>query len=216
MYQSYGSASYSLTAIPVPPVLNTPTLITHASVARAVFPTTVSDAATLSGATSLASAPITTSVYRGSDGTACVPGNLVGTPETAAPATDGNGSYSATFSSLAAGSYEFQGSYPGDPGPSGNSSATSVCGSDPLVVSGPVVVAPLPVPVAPVVAPPVVPDTGAHLSPLGLALVAVAPLLLLLLVAQLTAEAAHRRQRTSAGRALPAPAAADGLEDEKA
>jgi hypothetical protein len=92
----------------------------------------VIDTATLSGATSGATGAITISAYSGSNVDACVARNLVGSSETASPTTDGNGSYTASFSGLAVGSYEFQASYAGD---GNNSPATSGCGSEPLSVS---------------------------------------------------------------------------------
>jgi hypothetical protein len=92
----------------------------------------VIDTATLSGATSGATGAITISAYSGSNVDACVARNLVGSSETASPTTDGNGSYTASFSGLAVGSFEFQASYAGD---GNNSPATSGCGSEPLSVS---------------------------------------------------------------------------------
>jgi hypothetical protein len=91
----------------------------------------VTDTATLSGSTTGATGAITISVYSGSDSTACVAGNFV-TSKTTSPATSGDGSnYSATFSGLAAGSYEFQASYAGD---AKNKPASSLCGTEPLTV----------------------------------------------------------------------------------
>jgi hypothetical protein len=54
--------------------------------------------------------------------------------ETVSPTTDGNGSYTATFGPVAAGShqfYEFQASYAGD---GNNLPAESICGTEPLSV----------------------------------------------------------------------------------
>ena len=106
-----------------------PTLTTKLSQNSILNTGSVTDTATLADATSDASGAITISVYSGSDGTACT-----GTPvasKTATPATDGNGDYSASFSGLPAGSYEFQASIAAD---AKNLSAVSVCGSEPLTV----------------------------------------------------------------------------------
>ncbi|MGA7173251.1 MAG: Ig-like domain repeat protein, partial [Candidatus Dormiibacterota bacterium] len=110
-----------------------PALTTKLSSATAAVSGSVTDTATLSGATSTASGAITISLFSGSTASACV-----GTPistETASPTTDGNGDYTATFSSLAAGSYELQASYAGD---TNNLAEVSACGTEPLTVSSPV------------------------------------------------------------------------------
>jgi uncharacterized repeat protein (TIGR01451 family) len=107
-----------------------PTLTTKLSADSILNTDSVTDTATVAGATSDASGAITISVYSGSDANACVPGNLV-TSKTASPATNGNGDYSASFSNLAAGSYEFQASIAKD---AKNLSAVSACGTEPLTV----------------------------------------------------------------------------------
>jgi hypothetical protein len=92
----------------------------------------VTDAATLTGASSGAGGTITISAYSGSSSSVCT-----GTPivtETASPSTDGDGTYSATFTSLGAGDYEFRASYAGD---SNNAAAQSTCGTEPLTVKSP-------------------------------------------------------------------------------
>jgi hypothetical protein len=92
------------------------------------------DTATLSGASASANGSITISLYSGATAAACT-----GTPVktlTASPSpTDGPGAYTATFTSLAAGSYELQATFAGDPD---DTSATSTCGTELLTVSGPV------------------------------------------------------------------------------
>ena len=108
-----------------------PTLSTQLSTSSAVSPATVTDTATLSGANAGATGAITISAYSGSNVDACVAENLISS-ETASPTTDGNGPYTAIFSSLAAGSYEFQASYAGD---ASNSPAKSECDTEPLTVS---------------------------------------------------------------------------------
>jgi hypothetical protein len=111
-------------------VKNQPTLTTLLSSSSILNTASVTDTATLSGATSDAAGAITITVYSGNDATACVAGNLV-TSQTATPATNGNGDYTATFSGLAAGSYEFQATIAAD---AKNKSASSACGSEPLTV----------------------------------------------------------------------------------
>jgi uncharacterized repeat protein (TIGR01451 family) len=112
-------------------VTNQPTLTTQLSADSILTTGSVTDTATLAGATSDASGAITIGVYAGSGSSACVAGNLVAS-KTASPATTGNGDYSASFSGLAAGSYEFQASYVGD---AKNLSAVSACGTEPLTVT---------------------------------------------------------------------------------
>jgi hypothetical protein len=109
----------------------TPTLSTKLSASSAVSPATVTDTATLSGANEGATGAITISAYSGNNVDACIAGDLVSS-QTASPATDGNGSYTATFSGLTVGSYEFQATYAGD---GSNSPAKSECGNEPLTVS---------------------------------------------------------------------------------
>jgi uncharacterized repeat protein (TIGR01451 family) len=110
-------------------VKNQPTLTTQLSADSILNTDSVTDTATLAGATDDASGAITISVYSGSDASAC-DGTAVAS-ETASPATDGNGDYTATFDSLAAGSYEFQASIAAD---ANNESAVSECGTEPLTV----------------------------------------------------------------------------------
>lgn len=107
-----------------------PSIITQLSSSSAISPATVTDTATLGGASHGATGAITVRAYRGNSSTACATTNLVGTVA-ATPVTDGNGSYKATFTGLTVGDYEFQATYSGDPA---NSSAQSACGSEPLTV----------------------------------------------------------------------------------
>ena len=107
-----------------------PSIITQLSAGSAISPATVTDTATLGGASHGATGAITIRAYSGNTSAACTATNLVGT-ETAAPVTDGNGSYKATFTGLTAGDYEFQATYAGD---TANTSAQSACGSEPLTV----------------------------------------------------------------------------------
>jgi hypothetical protein len=109
---------------------NSPSLTTSLSATSINTGDSVTDTATLSGATSGDTQPITISVYSGSGSGACVAANLV-TSATATPATSGNGQYSATFSTLTAGSYEFQASITAD---GDNNAASSLCGTEPLTV----------------------------------------------------------------------------------
>jgi uncharacterized repeat protein (TIGR01451 family) len=110
-------------------VKNQPSLTTKLSKDSILNTDPVTDTATLAGATDDASGTITISVYSGSDASAC-DGTAVAS-ETASPATDGNGDYTATFDNLAAGSYEFQASIAAD---AKNKSAVSECGTEPLTV----------------------------------------------------------------------------------
>ncbi|MGB6770451.1 MAG: hypothetical protein WBF51_00385 [Candidatus Dormiibacterota bacterium] len=103
-----------------------PTITTQLSSGSATAGGSVTDTATLSGASPSATGAITISMYSGSTCSALV------TSQTATPATAGNGTYSATFSSLTAGSYEFQASFAAD---SNDSAAMSSCGSEPLTVT---------------------------------------------------------------------------------
>jgi hypothetical protein len=107
-----------------------PTLTTKLSADSILNTGSVTDTATLAGATATDAQPITISVYSGSTSGACVPLNLV-TSATATPVTLGNGDYTATFSNLAAGSYELQASITSD---ANNLAASSVCGTEPLTV----------------------------------------------------------------------------------
>lgn len=91
---------------------------------------TVTDTATLSGATSDATGSITINVFQGTGSAVCDDESPYATA-LAVPATDGDGGYSATFGPLPVGSYEFQARYAGD---GNNSPATSPCGSEPLRV----------------------------------------------------------------------------------
>jgi hypothetical protein len=91
------------------------------------------DTATLSDVSSTADGAITISLYSGATAAACT-----GTPKmlTAAPSpTDGPGAYTATFTSLAPGSYELQANFLGD---QNDTTAASTCGTEPLTVSSPV------------------------------------------------------------------------------
>ncbi|MGC2207142.1 MAG: hypothetical protein WA724_04725 [Candidatus Dormiibacterota bacterium] len=106
---------------------NTPNLTTQLSSSTATAGSSVTDTATLSLASAGANGAITISMYSGSTCSSLV------TSQTATPATDGNGAYSATFTSLTTGSYEFQASFAGD---TNDSPATSSCGSEPLSVTG--------------------------------------------------------------------------------
>jgi uncharacterized repeat protein (TIGR01451 family) len=110
-------------------VKNQPSLTTKLSKDSIMNTDSVTDTATLAGATDDASGTITIGVYSGNDATAC-DGNPVDS-KTATPATSGNGDYSATFSGLAAGRYEFQASIAAD---AKNLSAVSECGTEPLTV----------------------------------------------------------------------------------
>ena len=107
---------------------NTPNITTQLSSSTATAGSSVTDTATLSLASASANGAITISVYSGT-GTSC---STLVTEESATPATAGNGSYSAIFSSLGAGTYEFLASFAGD---SNDSPATSSCGSEPLSVT---------------------------------------------------------------------------------
>jgi hypothetical protein len=109
---------------------NSPQLVTSLSASSINTGGSVTDTATLSGATAGDTQPITISVYSGSGSGACVLANFV-TSATATPATSGNGDYTATFSSLTAGTYEFQASITAD---SDNNAASSLCGTEPLTV----------------------------------------------------------------------------------
>ena len=109
---------------------NSPALVTSLSDTSILNTGSVTDTATLSGATSGDTQPITISVYSGTGSGACVVANFV-TSATATPATSGNGNYSATFSGLTAGHYEFQASITAD---GDNNAASSVCGTEPLTV----------------------------------------------------------------------------------
>src|SRR5207245_2083551 len=85
---------------------------------------------TLSGSSAGATGAITISVYSGSNakiGRAASRDRS----KTATPATNGDGGYTATFSGLAAGNYEAQAVFAGD---ANDLSATSACGSEPLLV----------------------------------------------------------------------------------
>jgi uncharacterized repeat protein (TIGR01451 family) len=110
-------------------VMNQPTLTTKLSADSILNTDSVTDTASLAGATDDASGAITISVYSGNDANACDGEPL--DSKTATPATDGNGDYTATFDGLAAGKYEFQASYVGD---GKNKSAVSECGTEPLTV----------------------------------------------------------------------------------
>ena len=114
-------------------VQNQPSVTTSLSASSINIGDSVTDTATLSGATSNATGVITINVYSGSDASACVAGNLVQS-KTASPATNGNGAYTATFTGLAVGSYEFQATYAGD---TFNKPATSACGTESLTVKNP-------------------------------------------------------------------------------
>jgi hypothetical protein len=107
-----------------------PSLATDLSADSILNTATVTDTATLSGATDDASGAITISVYRGTGSGACVAANLVDS-KTASPVTAGNGDYTATFGPLAAGHYEFQAIIAAD---ANNVTASSSCGSEPLTV----------------------------------------------------------------------------------
>jgi hypothetical protein len=107
-----------------------PTLVTDLSADSILNTATVTDTATLSGATANATGAITISRYSGSGSDACVAANLLES-KTATPTTNGNGDYTATFGPMAAGHYEFQAVYAGD---GNNLTATSVCGTEPLIV----------------------------------------------------------------------------------
>jgi hypothetical protein len=106
------------------------TITTNLSSGSSTVGGSVTDTATLT-AGSGATGTITISMFSGSTSTACS-GTAIASA-TASPATHGSGGYTATFSSLAAGSYEFQASYAGD---SANLSSQSTCGSEPLMVTG--------------------------------------------------------------------------------
>lgn len=94
----------------------------------------VTDTATLSDAdsagTGYATGTITINIYKGRHGWACSSGAPVWS-ETASPATDGDGTYTASFWIPIAGDYEFQASFAGD---TNDQSATSQCGTEPLRV----------------------------------------------------------------------------------
>src|SRR5207245_2647236 len=107
-----------------------PSITTSLSSASILNSGSVTDTATLSGSSAGATGAITISVYSGSNASACVVGNLVQS-KTATPATNGDGGYTATFSGLAAGNYEAQAVFAGD---ANDLSATSACGSEPLLV----------------------------------------------------------------------------------
>jgi hypothetical protein len=109
---------------------NSPSLTTLLSATSINAGDSVTDTATLSGATSGDTQPITISVYSGSGSSACVAANLV-TSATATPATSGDGDYTATFTTLTAGTYEFQASITAD---NDNNAASSTCGTEPLTV----------------------------------------------------------------------------------
>ena len=113
-------------------VFFTPSLTTSLSASTISTGDSVTDTATLSNASSSANGAITINVYSGSTSASCT-----GTPvasKTATPATNGNGNYTATFSGLAAGSYEFQAVFAAD---SSDTGATSACGTEPLTVGAP-------------------------------------------------------------------------------
>ncbi|HVC39246.1 MAG TPA: hypothetical protein VNH20_04630 [Candidatus Dormibacteraeota bacterium] len=111
---------------------DSPSLTTNLSSRAALVGGSVTDTATLSGASATASGAITISLFSGSDASACSGTALAS--ETASPVTLGSGSYSATFGALAQGSYELQASFAGD---ANDTSAVSVCGTEPLTVSSP-------------------------------------------------------------------------------
>jgi hypothetical protein len=111
-------------------VLTTPSLTTSLSSGTVSAGGSVTDRATLSGASSGASGKITISSYSGSSDSSC--SGIAVASQTASPTTNGDGTYTATFSSLSAGAYEFQASFAGD---SNDSAATSACGSEALTVT---------------------------------------------------------------------------------
>jgi hypothetical protein len=150
---------------------NTPTITTLLSASTATAGGSVTDTATLASASDGANGAITISMYSGDTADVCT-GTAVSS-ETATPATSGNGAYSATFSSLATGSYEFQASFAGD---TADSPATSSCGSESLTVTA--------VPAGGQLAATVTtPTTGADISGSGLAAVLLLLLGAVLLVA---------------------------------
>lgn len=110
-----------------------PSITTKLSSGTAAAGGSVTDTARLSGATSGATGSITINLYPGNTAAACKAGPALSS-STAGPATDGDGTYSATFSSLAAGSYELQAVYAGDP--SKDLTNNSLCGSELLTVGG--------------------------------------------------------------------------------
>jgi hypothetical protein len=110
-----------------------PTITTELASSTADVGGSAQDTARLSGASSAATGAITIELFSGSTASACS-----GTPlatEATTPATAGNGSYTATFTKLAAGSYELEAFFAQDPD---DNSANSGCGSELLVVSTPV------------------------------------------------------------------------------
>jgi hypothetical protein len=120
-------------------VSNTPTVTTQLTqggkpVSSITTGSSVTDNATLSGSTTGAGTSITINVYKGTTGSVCTSTNLV-TSMGPIP-VNGDNTYSATFSTLAAGDYEFQAVYVGD---AHNQGTSSQCGTEPLTVTNPVV-----------------------------------------------------------------------------
>ncbi len=110
-------------------VQNQPAVTTALSTSSVTLPGTVSDQATITGATSDAGGTVTYNLYSGSTGAACVPANLQ--QHSAKTVTNGVAPVSDAFT-LAAGSYEAQAVYSGD---AKNKGAMSVCDTEPLTVS---------------------------------------------------------------------------------
>jgi hypothetical protein len=108
--------------------ISTPTITTAVAPASPVVTgTSVKDQATLAGATSNAGGTVTYRLYSGS---LCT-GSAVSTT-LAAAVTNGVVAQSNPFTATPAGSYTWQATYSGD---INNQTATSTCGSDPLVVN---------------------------------------------------------------------------------
>ena len=109
---------------------NSPTITTTlVTVSPQVALATITDSATLAGATANAGGTVTYTLYSGSTAAACVAGNQVAT---ATAAVSGGSVANGTFTSIAAGSYELQAVYTGD---ANNNAATSTCGTEPFTVT---------------------------------------------------------------------------------
>jgi hypothetical protein len=118
----------------------TPTVTTQLSAASADYGTSVTDTATVSGF--LGSNPpggtVTFKVYSGSDSTACVAANQVGSDiaGSALAASGSNATSTATITNgtgLQPGSYEVKAFYSGDGG--ANLAGSSNCGDEPLTIN---------------------------------------------------------------------------------
>ena len=118
-------ASEPITITPNSPTITTTVVTGSPQTALA----TITDSATLAGATADAGGTVTYSLYSGSGATVCVAPNQVDSDTagvTSGSVADG------LFTSVAAGNYELQAVYSGD---GNNDGSTSTCGTEPFTVT---------------------------------------------------------------------------------